>query len=130
MIATRTPERSSVANDPPSEVRGKKPMKRFLIAYTFRLDSASVGEWHRRVAEFISALESDPELKGRITYRCMKTKDGADYYHFAEAVDDEAIKALGQREFFKRYTEETKRVAGGVVAVSPLEVIAETARSA
>jgi hypothetical protein len=105
-------------------------MKRFLIAYTFRLDSASVGEWHRRVAEFISALESDPELKGRITYRCMKTKDGADYYHLAEAVDDEAIKALGQREFFKRYTEETKRVAGGVVAVSPLETIAETARSA
>jgi hypothetical protein len=104
-------------------------MKRFLIRYTYRLDDASVGEWHRRVAQFISALENDPELKGRITYRCMKTRDGADYYHLAEAADDEAIKALGQREFFKRYTEETKRVAGGAVEVSPLETVAETGRS-
>jgi hypothetical protein len=101
-------------------------MKRFLIKYTYRLESGSVEEWHRHVAEFISALGSDPELKGRITYRCMKARDSADYYHLAEAADDEAPKLLSQREFFKRYTEETKRVASGAVEVLPLDTIAET----
>lgn len=101
-------------------------MKRFLITYTYRPESGPVEEWHRRVAEFISVLDKDPALKGKITYRCMKVKDGAVYYHLAEAADDQAIKALTQSEFFKRYTEETKRVAGGAVEVSTLETIAET----
>jgi hypothetical protein len=105
-------------------------MKRFLITYTYGLENGSQAEWHRHVAEFIAALDSDPELHGRIGYRCLKARDGASYYHLAEAADDEAIKTLQQREFFKRYTEETKRVAGGAVAVSPLECIAETGRSA
>jgi DDE domain len=35
-------------------------------------------------------------------------------------------KALGQREFFKSYTEATRRVADGEVEVLPLEAIAET----
>ena len=102
-------------------------MKRTLITYTFRLDDGSVEAWHRSVAEFISALENDPELKSKITYRCMKGKDSAVYYHLAESADDEATKTLVSRDFFKRYTEETKRVAGGAILVTALETIAETA---
>src|SRR5262245_32825875 len=104
-------------------------MKRFLITYTFRLDDASVDAWHEHVAEFISALDQDVRLKGRIHYRCMKAKDRGVYYHLAEARDDEAIQTLSQQDFFKRYTEETKRVAGGHVDVLPLEIVAETRTS-
>ena len=43
------------------------------------------------------------------------------------STDEQAIKVLQQREYFKRYTEATKRVAGGDVVVSPLEIIAESA---
>jgi hypothetical protein len=100
--------------------------KRFLIRYTYRLDPASEVEWHRKVAAFISALDADPELGGRISYRCTRIKGSADYIHIADAVDDDAIKMLGQRPFFRQYTEETSRVAGGVVDVSPIETIAET----
>ena len=103
-------------------------MKRFLISYKFRPETGSVDRWHQRVAEFIAALDSDPALKGRIVYRCMKARDGNDYYHLAETADDQAAKELQQRDFFNRYTEETKRVAGGDVTVTPLETIAETAR--
>ncbi len=78
--------------------------------------------------EAVKLIGSDPELKGRIGYRCMKVKDGADYYHLAEAADDAAPKLLQQHEFFRRYSEETKRVAGGSVEVLPLETIAETKR--
>jgi quinol monooxygenase YgiN len=101
-------------------------MKRFLIRYTFRPETGAASEWHRHVAEFISAVDNDPALKGRLTYRCMKVRDGQEYFHLAEPVDDEAVKVLQSRDYFKRYTEETKRVAGGSVEVSPLETIAET----
>jgi hypothetical protein len=56
----------------------------------------------------------------------MKSRDGSDYYHLATAIDDQAIKALQQHPSFSRYTEKTKEVAGGVVDVLPLEVVAET----
>ena len=102
-------------------------MKHFLIKY--RLTNGAEEEWHRDIAEFISALNNDPALNGRVSYRCMRSKDGTDYYHLAGAADEQAIKDLQGREFFKRYTEKTKQVAGGQIEVLPLEVIAETKRS-
>jgi len=80
------------------------------------------------VAEFIDALDSDPSLAGRISYCCMKSRDGSDYLHLAAAADDQAIKALQQSAFFSQYTEKTRHAAGGAVDVLPLEVIAETRR--
>ena len=100
-------------------------MKHFLIRYQFKEGSAEA--WHRQIAQFISALDNDPDLKGRVAYRCMKIRDGADYFHMAAATDEKAIAALQSKDWFKRYTEETKLVAGGAVEVSPLEIIAETA---
>ena len=99
-------------------------MKYFLIRY--RRTEATQEEWHQEIARFISALDNDPELKGKISYRCMKIRDDSNYYHLAGAADEQAIKALQQRDFFKRYTEKTKLVAGGDVVVSPLEIVAET----
>jgi hypothetical protein len=101
-------------------------MKHFLIKY--RRQNVSAEAWHRDVTEFISALDDDPLLKGRISYRCMKSRDGDDYFHLASAADDEAVKALQQRPFFSAYTEKTKDAAGGAVDVVPLEIVAETKR--
>jgi hypothetical protein len=50
--------------------------------------------------------------------------------HLAASSDDEASKALQSRDFFKAYTEETKRVSGGTVEVLPLAIIAETSARA
>ena len=100
-------------------------MKQFLIRY--RRANGTQEEWHQAIRQFISALDGDAELKGKISYRCLKIKDGVDYFHVATAVDDAAIKALQQREFFKNYTEKTRLVANGEVVVAPLEVVAETA---
>lgn len=100
-------------------------MKHFMIRY--RRANATPEDWHQAIAGFIAELDRDPELKGKIRYRCMRIKDGTDYFHLAAAADEQAVKALQSREFFKRYTEKTKQVAGGEVDVSPLEIIAETA---
>jgi hypothetical protein len=100
-------------------------MKRFLIKYRF--SAGTRDDWHAEIARFIAALSTDPALKGRISYRCMRARDSDDYYHLASTADDTAAKELQQRDFFKHYTEATKRVSGGTVEVLPLDVIAETA---
>jgi len=101
-------------------------MKHFLIRYRFEHGSAA--DWHQEIGRFIAALDADAELAGKISYRAMKIRDDdTSYVHLASAVDDAAVKALGERAFFKHYTEETERVSGGSVEVLPLEIIAETA---
>ena len=99
-------------------------MKHFLIKYSFK--NGTRDAWHQRIREFIAGLDSDADLKGKISYRCMREKEGTGYYHFAAVTDDQAAKALQGKDFFKRYTEETKRVSDGVVEVVPLELIAGT----
>ncbi|SHK57933.1 hypothetical protein SAMN05444159_3631 [Bradyrhizobium lablabi] len=100
-------------------------MKHFMIKYQFANGAAE--EWHREITRFIAALDSDPDLKGRIGYCVMKNRDDASYFHLATAADEQAIKTLQARDFFKHYTEKTRQVAGGEVVVTPIEVIAETA---
>jgi hypothetical protein len=101
-------------------------MKHFMIKYQFA--NGTREEWHREVERFISALDSDPDLKGKILYRVMKNRDDSSYYHLAAAADEQAVKILQSRDFFKHYTEKTRQVAGGEVTVTPMELIAETAR--
>jgi hypothetical protein len=100
-------------------------MKYFLIKYTF--SKGSPEDWQLDIARFIAALDSDPTLSGKISYRCLKHKQGSDYYHFAAAADDRAAAELGERDFFKHYTERSDFVSGGTVEVLPLDLIAETA---
>ena len=101
-------------------------MKHFMIKYQFA--SGTPEEWHREIARFIAALDGDAELRGKIVYRCMKNRDDSSYFHLASAADEQAVKALQQRDFFKHYTEKTRQVAGGEVVVTPIDLIAETAR--
>ena len=99
-------------------------MKQSIIKYQFKVGTREA--WHQQVTAFIAALDSDPDLKGRVSYRCLKERDGPGYYHLAAAVDDAAVKALQGKDFFKRYQEETRRVGGGEVQVLALELVAET----
>ena len=101
-------------------------MKHFMIKYQFA--NGTTEDWHREIARFISALDNDPELKGKIGYRVMKNANDAGYTHLAAPVDDAAVKTLQSRDYFKHYTEKTRQVAAGEVTVTPIEMIAETAR--
>jgi hypothetical protein len=103
---------------------GTPSMKHFMIKYQFA--NGTTEAWHQEVAHFIAAINGDPELKGKIRYRVMKNRDDASYFHLAAAADEQAVKTLQSRDFFKHYTEKTRQVAGGEVTVTPIEVIAET----
>jgi len=63
-----------------------------------------------------------------VAFALLKNRADAGYCHLASAADDDAVKTLQQRDFFKHYTEKTRQVAaGGDVTVTPIEWIAETA---
>jgi hypothetical protein len=99
-------------------------MRHFLIKYRLRHGSAE--DWHRRIAEFVSALDTDPDLKGRIAYWVLKPVGGDDYYHLATVMDDKAVGILQAKDFFKRHSERTRLAAGEDVKGVPLEIVAET----
>jgi hypothetical protein len=102
-------------------------MKYSMIKYQFANGTSE--DWHREIQRFIAALDTDPELKGRISYRCMKNRDDSSYVHLAAAADDQVVKVLQSRDFFKAYQAKTREVAAsGNVTVTPVELIAETAR--
>jgi len=71
-------------------------MKQFLIKY--RLKNGSEERWHQDIVRFISALDNDPALRGKISYRCMKSRGGSDYYHLATAaaVSDGSLDKLNR----------------------------------
>ena len=100
-------------------------MKQFLIKY--RHTEGTTADWHREIGKFIAAIDADPALTGKVGYRCMKARDGADYFHIATVHDDAGRVALQDRPFFKHYTEQTRRISGGTVEVTPLETVAQTA---
>jgi hypothetical protein len=100
-------------------------MKQFLIKY--RRTEGSTEDWHREIAKFIAAIDADPALRGKVGYRCMKAREGADYFHIATVHDDSGRVALQDRPFFKHYTEQTRKISGGTVEVLPLETVAQTA---
>jgi hypothetical protein len=99
-------------------------MKHFMIKYQFK--NGTTDAWHQEIGRFIKAINEDPELKGRIGYRCMKNRDDNSYFHLASAADEVAQKALQSRDFFKHYTEITRKIAGGEVTVTPIEIIDAT----
>ncbi|WP_249157374.1 hypothetical protein [Bradyrhizobium sp. KB893862 SZCCT0404] len=99
-------------------------MKHFMIRYEFK--DGTTEEWHREIGRFIKAIDGDPELKGRISYRVLKVRDGGSYFHLAGAADEDAQKTLQSREFFRNYQAMTRKVAGGEVTVTPIEVIDAT----
>ncbi len=99
-------------------------MKHFLI--TYRLADGMEDRRHRDIEAFIAALDADPDLRGKVSYLTMKRAGTRDYLHVAAASDEAAVKLLGSREFFSRYTGQTEATADGEVEVTPLEIIAET----
>ncbi|MDN3279271.1 hypothetical protein QWJ07_33745 [Frankia sp. RB7] len=105
-------------------------MKHFMIRYEFKngTTEASTKAWHQEIGRFIKAIDNDPELKGRLSYRVLKNRDDGHYFHLASVADEDAQKTLQSRDFFKAYAEMTRKVAaGGEVTATPIEMIDATA---
>jgi len=100
-------------------------MKQFLIKY--RHTNGSTEDWHKEIAKFIAGIDGDPALAGKVGYRCMKARDGQDYFHIATVHDNAGQAALQERPWFRLYQGKTREISGGTVEVVPLELVAATA---
>jgi hypothetical protein len=96
----------------------------FLIKYRF--NDGEEGEWRDQIARFIAAIDAAPELKGKLSYLCLKNRGGNDYYHLASAADEGTIETLEKSAWFSSYTEKIKKASAGTVEVLPLELIGRT----
>src|SRR5258708_29838874 len=99
---------SSAANSPLQKSRERR-MKNFLIKY--RLANGTETEWHQAIARLISAVDDDPDLKGKISYPSMKIPDDQAYYHLPTAAGHQALQVLQQRASLKRSTAAPKHPA-------------------
>jgi quinol monooxygenase YgiN len=99
-------------------------MPQSIIAYTFK--NGSEDDWRRRIATMVGQMNADPDLRGRIAYRVLKERDGPRYWHIASAVDDDALKALQGKDYFRSYQAATREAAAGTHEVIGTETIAET----
>ena len=102
-------------------------MKHFMIKYQFA--NGTTEDWHREIGRFIKALDNDPELKGRIIYRCLKNRDDASYFHLAASTDEPRSRRCSRAISSSTIRRRRGKVAGGEVMVTPIELIAETARA-
>jgi hypothetical protein len=100
-------------------------MPQSIITYTFKTGSRD--DWHRRIADLVHAMNTDADLQGRIAYRVLKERKGERYWHIASAIDDDALKALQSKDYFRNYQAATRSVSDNAVEVIGTETIAETA---
>jgi len=86
-------------------------MKQFLIKYQLKVGT----EEQRRdeMVAFIAAMNGDPAVKGRISYRCMKVPGKPDYWHIVTAEDDASIVAMGGSGIESQPTRATEAAVRG-----------------
>ena len=94
-----------------------------LIRYTVK---APTDEWEREVLAFIQAIDREPSLCGRVSYRCFRQADGVSYCHVAAAVDDSAVDDLKQKPFFKPYSARLRAVAESGPDFTKLQAVGGT----
>jgi hypothetical protein len=99
-------------------------MRQFMIHY--RRANGSDADWHSEIDAFVAALDADPALSGKISYRVVKRHDEPEYFHIATVHDEAAVKILQSRPFFTAYSGRNREVSGGNVEVVPLDFVAET----
>jgi hypothetical protein len=95
-----------------------------LIEYRIKEPSKT---WESEVVPFIEAIDGDPSLRGRISYRCLKQQDGVSFCHFAAASDESAVEELKRKPFFKPYSERLRAVAESGPKFTKVAVIGGTA---
>ena len=82
-----------------------------LIQYDYDGDE---GEWMAACEAFVSAIDADPRLKGKFSYRINKSADGVGRVHVGSWDTEETVKHLQSQDFFKAFAAkvETRTLQG------------------
>ena len=95
-----------------------------LIQYDYDGDE---GEWMAAVEGFVAAIDADPALRGKFSYRTNIAADGVGRVHVGRWDDEETLAHLQAQEFFKQFAAKVGEFAGGAPNATRLRLAAETA---
>ncbi len=95
-----------------------------LIQYNYDGDE---GEWMTAVEAFVGAVDADPALRGKFSYRVNIAGDGVGRAHVGRWDAEETLAHLQAQDFFKRFAAKVSEFAGGAPNATRLRLAAETA---
>lgn len=94
-----------------------------LIQYDYVGDE---GEWMAACEAFVAAIDADPDLTGKFSYRISKAPDGVGRVHVGRWEAKETLAHLQAQDFFQTFAEKIGEFSGGKRTATPLELAAGT----
>ncbi len=94
-----------------------------LIQYDYDGDEAA---WLSAAEDFVAAIDNDPVLRGKFSYRVNIAADGVGRAHVGRWDSDETLAHLQSQDFFKTFAAKVGEFAGGAQNATRLRLAAET----
>ncbi|MBT7664936.1 MAG: hypothetical protein HN608_08420, partial [Rhodospirillaceae bacterium] len=95
-----------------------------LIQYDYDGDE---GPWLAAAEEFVAAIDADPALHGKFSYRVNVAPDGVGRVHVGEWDSEETLSHLQSQDFFKTFAAKIGEFSGSGPNATRLSLAAETA---
>jgi len=99
-------------------------MHGILIQYNYDGDE---GTWLAAMEDFVAAIDADPALRGKFSYRVNVAADGVGRVHVGQWDSDETLAHLQSQPFFKTFAGKVGEFSGGGPNAGRMRLAAETA---
>ena len=100
-------------------------MNGIVIRYRYSGDEA---EWEKATGDFVAAVEADGELNGGFMYIVSKARESDNRTHIGRWRDEETLKLMQSREYFKTFAALLKQMAGDTLKAEGMTVATMTAQ--
>lgn len=100
-------------------------MNGIVIQYQYSGDEAA---WEKATSDFVAALEADSQLDGGFHYMVTKSREGDTRTHIGRWRDDETLKLMQSRDYFKTFAGILKEMAGDTLKPEGMSVTTMTAQ--
>ena len=100
-------------------------MNGIIIQYKYSGDEAA---WENATSDFVAALEADSELDGGFMYMVTKARESDTRTHIGRWRDDETLKLMQSRDYFKSFAGKLKEMAGDTLKPEGMNVTTMTAQ--
>ncbi len=94
-----------------------------LIQYDYDGDEAP---WLAAIEAFVTAIDADPDLRRKFSYRVATAADGVGRVHVGRWDSEATLAHLQSQEFFKQFAGKIGEFSGGGPNATRLQLAAET----
>ncbi len=94
-------------------------MNGIIIQYQYSGDEAP---WEKATSDFVAAVNADTELAGGFMYIVSKAREGDNRTHIGRWRDEETLKLMQSRDYFKKFAALLKEMAGDTLKPEGMSV--------